>query len=186
MCGGVGNRVVVFGDVVSGPACSICSHSERATIEYALRAGEQLRVLAERYKSSAPTLSRHRVNHMSSKRTDLASVRRQMGAVAPSVVDTGDALLDRAAMRVAILTQVMDNELAASRITSALKASQEIRQWSEHEAKLTGRLKDAGAGSTVDARRQIIQIFSSKSESELRALMADGASDVIEGEVLEG
>ena len=47
-----------------GPACSVCSHRERAQIDMALARGVSAGALARRYKLGTDSLYRHARNHL--------------------------------------------------------------------------------------------------------------------------
>lgn len=114
-------------------ACTICTHSERATIDTALATGTAYRDIARQFAVSKDALSRHATEHIAQALAQSAAARSE-GAALDVVAQL--RTINEAAL--AILTgarKADDGELA-------LKAIDRLQRQIELQAKLLGDLDE--------------------------------------------
>jgi hypothetical protein len=135
--------------------CSICFSHRRTNIERELLNGTPLRLIAERFGTSAAALSRHQAEHLTAtlvKATEAAEVARAGGLLqhVQTLVERTESLYQEAQ---AILTEAKaggDPRTALAAIREAAVATREARGHLELLGKLSGELQEGGATTVVE------------------------------------
>lgn len=68
----------------------------------------------------------------------------------------------------------------AKSVDACVKLAREYGAAAESYAKVAGWLVEGGSNTTIDNRRQIVQVLGNLTEDELRALVANGATSASE------
>ena len=113
--------------------CSICSHSERLEIDRLLLGGEPYRNIAERFKLSIGSISRHRDAHIAADLIKSHEIQEATRA---------DSLLQKTEEEAAFVREMRDCAKAEGDIELALKAVDRALKCIELYAKVQGLIQD--------------------------------------------
>ena len=126
-------------------SCTICRHSQREQINQALVAGMVQLQVAERWKVSKDSVSRHVLsNHV--PRNVI------MGSDAPSEED--EPILDRLQELIGFARSIMKRAQETNQLTAAINAVRELARIFELMARLTGQLDEGGTRVNVLIQQQ--------------------------------
>lgn len=169
--------------------CSICAHPQRDALELALVSGSSTRTVASQFGLSRSSVGRHAKTHLPER---LGKGRAHAKVLNPSrlakAVDGVEKIAQRDLMGAAELFEkvqslvqeafsMLEAAKAAGDRTNALKALREARETLSLLGKSQGYWHDGSSSTTtIDARRQTVQLFGKLTEEELRRLVA-GTSD---------
>ena len=114
--------------------CTVCIHTERAEIDQALLAGQPLRDIAGRFRTSRSALLRH-------MKTDIPATLVRAKQAADDV--HADSLFDRLKGLAADAQAILEEARASGNHSVALQAIGRAEKLLELEARLLGELNDA-------------------------------------------
>jgi hypothetical protein len=122
--------------------CTICTHSQKETIDAALVAGESFRYVALRFGTSATALFRHKAEHLPASMTKAQEAKE---------ITQADDLLGQVRELQRRTMAILDTATAeeTSDLKIALAAIREARGCLELLAKLTGELAQEGTVSIL-------------------------------------
>lgn len=111
--------------------CTICSHGDKEAINKELVDGVSLRNIAKRFDTSAPSLFRHKQDHL----PVALALAKEAGDIAQS-----DDLLSRLVDLQDKAVNILDKAEKAGDMRTALMAVREVRATMELVGKVTGEL----------------------------------------------
>jgi transposase-like protein len=128
-------------------ACTICTHSDRETIDNELVSGASFRKIAERFGTNVTALHRHKKAHVMARIAAAEAVRDTANADTfvqriNAILAQMDGLRNRALDILNTAEQANDLRTALQAIREARECEREARECTQLLAKLVGELQD--------------------------------------------
>jgi hypothetical protein len=167
-------------------SCSVCASPDLAALSKAIAAGGSNRDVANRFGVSVSSVQRHRISCLQSPRKEKDTGTSAQSTSSPGSVrfDSGDpkSLISTTARLVDEALGLLEHAKTAGDHKTALQALREARDGLALLMRTAGMLAGDGGSTTIDNRRQIVQVLGKLTESELRALASGKPIESLESE----
>lgn len=159
---------------MGGRICSVCANEQTAAITKALTAGDSFRTVASRFGVTTAAAQRHAVTCLRIRRSNVKPPSSQAEKPSRESFDSKDpsSLIATTARLVDEALDLLEHAKKAADHRTALSALREARDGLALLMRTAGMLQ--GDGAVIDRRTQNVQVFTSLSDDDLRALVAAG------------